>query len=123
MRRTAIEEVGGFENSFLAMFEDQAFFAKVLLRFPVFVSDRVMGQVSAALPGALRPRLAAAGADEDERMQVPPLGVRRFVQPGAGDDCGQKAEWVAAALAAVGSRRWMRHSLGMRSKGCARRSW
>jgi glycosyltransferase involved in cell wall biosynthesis len=41
MRRAAIEAVGGFEASFRAMFEDQIFFAKMLLTFPTFVSDRI----------------------------------------------------------------------------------
>jgi glycosyltransferase involved in cell wall biosynthesis len=40
MRRSAIAEVGGFDESFTAMFEDQLFYAKILLLFPVFVSDR-----------------------------------------------------------------------------------
>jgi glycosyltransferase involved in cell wall biosynthesis len=40
MRRSAIEDVGGFDESFAAMFEDQLFFAKILLHFPVFVSGR-----------------------------------------------------------------------------------
>lgn len=40
LRRSVAEEVGGFEESFRTMFEDQVFFAKILLRFPVFVSDR-----------------------------------------------------------------------------------
>ena len=38
MRRSAIADVGGFDESFAAMFEDQLFFAKILLHFPVFVS-------------------------------------------------------------------------------------
>jgi glycosyltransferase involved in cell wall biosynthesis len=40
MRRSAIADVGGFDESFAAMFEDQLFFAKILLHFPVFVSAR-----------------------------------------------------------------------------------
>jgi glycosyltransferase involved in cell wall biosynthesis len=40
MRRSAIADVGGFDESFAAMFEDQLFFAKILLHFPVFVSGR-----------------------------------------------------------------------------------
>ncbi len=41
LRRSVVEDVGGFEPAFESMFEDQIFFAKVLLRSPVFVSDRV----------------------------------------------------------------------------------
>lgn len=40
VRRAVIEEVGGFEAPFQGLFEDQVFFAKVLLRHPVYVSDR-----------------------------------------------------------------------------------
>lgn len=40
LRRSAVDAVGGFEPTFEGMFEDQVFFAKVLLRFPVYVSDR-----------------------------------------------------------------------------------
>ena len=41
VRRSVVDEVGRFEHAFESMFEDQVFFAKVLLRSPVFVSDRV----------------------------------------------------------------------------------
>ena len=40
MRRSLLESVGGFEDGFRGMFEDQAFFAKVLLRARVHVSDQ-----------------------------------------------------------------------------------
>jgi hypothetical protein len=33
------DRIGGFQDSFRGMFEDQVFFAKVCLRLPVFVSD------------------------------------------------------------------------------------
>jgi hypothetical protein len=38
VRRGAIEAAGGFEDVFRGMYEDQAFFAKLLLRGPAFVS-------------------------------------------------------------------------------------
>ena len=41
VRRSVVDDVGGFEAPFESMFEDQVFFSKVLLRSPVFVSDRV----------------------------------------------------------------------------------
>jgi len=37
MRRGLIEDVGGFEESFRNLYEDQAFFAKVFLKAPVFL--------------------------------------------------------------------------------------
>ena len=39
--RSAHERLGGFEESFRGMYEDQAFFAKLYLRFPTYVSDKV----------------------------------------------------------------------------------
>jgi glycosyltransferase involved in cell wall biosynthesis len=38
MRRDAMLEVGGFDPSFRDMFEDQVFFAKLLLGYPAYVS-------------------------------------------------------------------------------------
>lgn len=41
IRRTAIESVGGFEGAFPGMYEDQAFLAKLYLRWPVYFADEV----------------------------------------------------------------------------------
>ena len=38
LRREAIETVGGYEERFRGLFEDQAFYAKVCLKAPVFIS-------------------------------------------------------------------------------------
>lgn len=38
VRREIVEDVGGFEEAFRGMYEDQVFFAKVFARAPVFVS-------------------------------------------------------------------------------------
>ena len=40
VRRTAFDAVGGFEERFRGLYEDQAFLAKIFLRYPVFVSSR-----------------------------------------------------------------------------------
>lgn len=40
MRRSLIQRIGGFEDSFTGMFEDQVFFAKALLAAPAHVSGR-----------------------------------------------------------------------------------
>jgi glycosyltransferase involved in cell wall biosynthesis len=40
VRRSVYERLGGFEESFRGMYEDQAFFAKLFLEYPVYVSDR-----------------------------------------------------------------------------------
>ena len=39
LRRRVFDSIGGFEESFPGMYEDQVFFAKVTLGEPVFVSD------------------------------------------------------------------------------------
>jgi hypothetical protein len=41
VRRPVIESVGGFEESFTGMYEDQAFLTKVYLRTPVYFSERI----------------------------------------------------------------------------------
>ena len=40
VRRSAFEAVGGFEERFRGLFEDQAFLAKVFLRYPIYISSR-----------------------------------------------------------------------------------
>jgi glycosyltransferase involved in cell wall biosynthesis len=39
VRRAVVEEVGGFEDSFRGMYEDQAFYAKICLSTPVLAID------------------------------------------------------------------------------------
>lgn len=39
IRRSAVEQVGGFEESFLDLFTDQAFYAKIFVSMPVFAAD------------------------------------------------------------------------------------
>lgn len=40
VRRSAFEEVGGFEERFRGLFEDQAFLAKVYLRYPTYITSQ-----------------------------------------------------------------------------------
>lgn len=40
VRRSVFDAVGGFEERFRGLFEDQAFFLKVYLHFPVYISSR-----------------------------------------------------------------------------------
>jgi glycosyltransferase involved in cell wall biosynthesis len=40
VRRSALEAVGGFEERFRGLYEDQAFLTKVFLRYPVYISSR-----------------------------------------------------------------------------------
>lgn len=39
VRREVVEQVGGFEESFRGLYEDQVFFLKIMLQSPVFVSS------------------------------------------------------------------------------------
>ena len=41
MRRALIDRVGGFEDEFRTMFEDQVFYAKTHLTAPIYVADRM----------------------------------------------------------------------------------
>jgi glycosyltransferase involved in cell wall biosynthesis len=41
VRRTVFEAVGGFEDRFHGLYEDQVFLTKVYLRYPVYISSRV----------------------------------------------------------------------------------
>jgi len=40
-RREIVERVGGFEETFTGLYEDQVFYAKMLLAAPVYVSSRL----------------------------------------------------------------------------------
>ncbi len=40
IRRSAFEQVGGFQETFRGMYEDQAFFIKLCLSAPVYVADK-----------------------------------------------------------------------------------
>ena len=77
MKRSVVDEVGLFEPAFESMFEDQVFFAKVLLCSPVFVSDRLWAQYrqhehsSSALS-------SARGGDEASHVRYL-LWLRRYV--------------------------------------------
>jgi glycosyltransferase involved in cell wall biosynthesis len=42
IRREAVQAVGGFEDSFRGLYEDQAFYAKICIACPVFVSDECL---------------------------------------------------------------------------------
>lgn len=44
LRREPVDAVGGFEERFRGMYEDQAFFAKICARFPVFASGECLAR-------------------------------------------------------------------------------
>ena len=98
LRRSLLGEVGGFEDSFRGMFEDQVFFGKALLRAPAYVAGNLWARYRQR-PDSACGRSAAAGEDEEAR--------RRFL------------EWIGTHLgpelagypsAARGSRRELRRN-------------
>lgn len=71
MRRTLFDRVGGFEESFRGMFEDQIFFAKALVDAPAYVDSRVWARYRQR-PDSCSARSMAAREDTRAR--------RRFLQ-------------------------------------------
>jgi glycosyltransferase involved in cell wall biosynthesis len=61
MRRDAMLEVGGFDPAFRDMFEDQIFFAKLLLAYPAYVSGKCWAKY--------RQHAAAASAQSKREMR------------------------------------------------------
>jgi glycosyltransferase involved in cell wall biosynthesis len=67
MRSTLFVKIGGFENSFRLMFEDQTFFAKALAFAPVYVSGRTWARYRQHAESC-SVASARAGADEAARI-------------------------------------------------------
>ena len=119
MRRSAIEQVGGFEDSFPAMFEDQIFFAKLLLRFPVFVSDRSWARYRQHA-GSTSAVAAAANSEWAEHIRFL-RWLRRYISQERGSTAPEGL-WVVMTLAKLGSRR-LRRKARQRLGSLLRRSW
>lgn len=76
VRRQAAIAVGGFDNKFRSMFEDQVFFAKLLAIYPTYVSDRLWAKYRQ------HPRSSSAVSDarETRNLHLRYLrSVRRFL--------------------------------------------
>ena len=69
IRRSLVERVGGFENDFRGMFEDQAFFAKALLAAPVYVDGRAWAKYRRH-PDSCSARSERAGQDLAARTRI-----------------------------------------------------
>ncbi|RRH92828.1 glycosyltransferase [Mesorhizobium tamadayense] len=67
MRSSLFATLGGFENSFRLMFEDQTFFAKALAFAPVYVSGRIWAKYRQHAESC-SVASARAGADEPARI-------------------------------------------------------
>lgn len=68
MRRSLVDGVGGFEDAFKGMFEDQVFYAKALLAAPTYVGDAEWFKYRQHAASATAAS-AAAGADDRARLR------------------------------------------------------
>jgi glycosyltransferase involved in cell wall biosynthesis len=68
LRRALCEAVGGFQNDFRGMFEDQVFFAKVCLEFPVYVSGTCWARYRQH-PQSCCALASAQGTDRPDRLR------------------------------------------------------
>ena len=110
MRRSAIADVGGFDESFAAMFEDQLFFAKILLHFPVFVSGRCWAKYRQHHTSA---SILSAAAGSDMATQIRYLErIRHYVRQQRRSPCALRCAnrgdqlAVQRTLARLRLRRW-----------------
>jgi glycosyltransferase involved in cell wall biosynthesis len=110
MRRSAIADVGGFDESFAAMFEDQLFFAKILLHFPVFVSGRCWAKYRQHHTSA---SILSAAAGSDMATQIRYLErishyVRQQRRSPCALRCANRGDQLAVqrTLARLRLRRW-----------------
>ena len=69
IRRSLFARIGGFEDRFRGMFEDQAFFAKALLAAPTYVDRRIWAKYRQH-EGSCSARSARAGADLAHRRRI-----------------------------------------------------
>jgi hypothetical protein len=63
VRRTAVERVGGWEESFRYICTDQVFHAKLCLRFPVLIADACWDRYRQHEDSSCRTVARAGGAD------------------------------------------------------------
>ncbi len=65
MRSACVREVGGFEEQFRGMFEDQAFFLKLCLRFPAYVESGVRDRYRKHAGGTV---VQSTGSDPERKF-------------------------------------------------------
>ncbi len=68
IRRTLFDRIGGFEESFRGMFEDQVFFAKAHVEVPAYVDSRVWAKYRQH-PDSCSAISATAGEDQRARLR------------------------------------------------------
>lgn len=96
LRRAVVTELGGFEEHFTRMYEDQAFLAKLYLAAPVYISDRVwlsyrqhsesgalpLSDMATTLPVVTAATGSASGLGAPARpLSLPSPGTRRSEPP------------------------------------------
>jgi glycosyltransferase involved in cell wall biosynthesis len=74
LRREVFDQVGGFQDAFRGMFEDQAFFNKVCLKFPVYVSGHVWARYRQ------HPESCCAGAEAAGTSEAARLPLLRWIR-------------------------------------------
>lgn len=74
IRRRAVDATGGFEEQFRGLYEDQVFFFKVCLAFPVFVEGRAWDRYRRH-PGSYCEVQIRAGTHSDDYSPTEPRGT------------------------------------------------
>ena len=70
LRRAVVDEVGGFEETFRGMYEDQAFFAKVCLAVPVFMTGECAARYRQHADSCYARAKSAGQAERAERIYL-----------------------------------------------------
>ncbi len=107
-RRDAVRAVGGFEETFRGLYEDQAFYAKMCLEYPVFVSDACLERYRQH-PDSICSASAAYELDEAaQRYLVWLKGYveNRGISDGELRQALNRQIWLARK-SSVGSSRWL----------------
>ncbi len=75
LRSSLFADLGGFEDSFRLMFEDQTFFAKALAFAPAYVSDRTWAKYRQH-PDSCSAASAKGGGDDAAKLAFPRMAER-----------------------------------------------
>jgi glycosyltransferase involved in cell wall biosynthesis len=111
IRRSVFDAVGGFEDSFRGMFEDQAFFAKALLAAPAYVDGRLWAKYRQH-EASCSARSGQAGGDLAHRRRVlewmdRSLGPALAPHPSARARLRSEIRAIRRRALSRGARRWI----------------
>ena len=112
IRRSLFDAVGGFEDRFRGMFEDQVFFAKALLAAPAYVDGRLWAKYRQH-EASCSARSGQAGGDLAHRRRVlewmdRSLGPALAPHPSARARLRSEIRAIRRRALSRGARRWMR---------------